>query len=175
MFFSACVRVLCIFQLWSIPASVLICWNDKQCSRGWNNEGPSEGLISPAQVHPSSGIASCEGGVGVETRGRGIKVICHLILRSTWAFFINLFPSWGFGARCRWFEQRSDWFSSPFFFFFFQFLKGCVTEQFSQRENHEGFTVTDSSSSPYSLFRCQLCHAWVYFLLVMLWLSFMYS
>ena len=83
------MRVLCIFLLCSPPASVLICWNDKQCSRGWNNEGPSEGLISPAQVHPSPGIASCEGGVGVETRGRGIKVICHLILWSTWGFLLT--------------------------------------------------------------------------------------
>lgn len=61
-FFLALVWKSCAFlQLWSSPASVLICWNDKQCSWGWNNEGPSEGLISPAQVHPSSGIASCGG------------------------------------------------------------------------------------------------------------------
>lgn len=30
-----------------------------------------------------------EGGGGVETRGRGIKVICHLILRSTWFFLLT--------------------------------------------------------------------------------------
>lgn len=52
-------------------------------------------------------------------------------------FFINLFPSWGLGVRCRRFEQRSDWFSSAFF----SVLKGCVTGQFSQRENYEGFTA----------------------------------
>lgn len=32
---------------------------------GGTMRGPSEGLISPAQVHPSAGIASCEVGWGV--------------------------------------------------------------------------------------------------------------
>lgn len=145
--FSAPVfkSILCIFQLWSTPASILICWNDKQCSRVWNNEGPSVGLISPAQVHPCSRIASCEAGVVGETRGRGIKVIRHLILRSAWGFFINLFSSWGlvFAAV----GLSRGWIGFPLPPFFWFFLKGCVTGQFSQRKTMEPSQPTDSCGS----------------------------
>lgn len=85
VFVSACVGVyLPVWAFCSCDPSrlVLVCWNDKQCSRGWNNEGPSEGLISPAQVHPRSGIASSVG-------GWGIKVIRHLILQPSWVFLLT--------------------------------------------------------------------------------------
>lgn len=42
----------------------------------------SEGLISPAQVHPSAGISG-----GWDKRTRGTVAICHLILWPTWVLF----------------------------------------------------------------------------------------
>lgn len=53
----------------------------------------------------------------METRGRGIKVICHLILWSP-GFFINLLTSWGFGAAVEGSRRCRVGFPPPFFLFF---------------------------------------------------------
>lgn len=103
---SASTLIRHVFSCGPFQASILICWNGKQCGGGRNNEGPSEGLISPAQVHPSTGITSCrdEGGaVGENPKERGIKVIHHLPLRTFLSFFFvvfNLFGFWGRGPVC---------------------------------------------------------------------------
>lgn len=76
------------------------------------------GLISPAQVHPSSGIASCEAGVVGEARGRGIKVIRHLILRSAWGFSLTSSLSGGLVLAAVSFSRGQIGFPPPSFCFF---------------------------------------------------------
>lgn len=77
----------------------------------------------------------------METRGRGIKVICHLILRSTWGFLLTS----SLPGVCPWFARRSDWFSSHFSFSFKGEYDGAVQSEGEPRR------LTDSCSSPYTL------------------------
>lgn len=91
-------------------------------------------------------------GAVVEWRGRGIKVIRHLIF---FFFFLSLRSTWGSlltsslpgvmelaaaGSR----RGRRTGFPPPFFLSFF--FKGRMTGQFSQRKNRKA--LTDSYGSP---------------------------
>lgn len=122
---------------------------------------------------PSTGASElrdrqlCAAGVGVETRGRGIKVIRHLILRSTWGFLLtSSFPEGlVLTAAC----SSGGWAS---------FLASVLSFEgvVDRRVQSEWKPIpSDSFSSPNTLFRWQPCYGWAFFLLVMLWLSFTYS
>lgn len=104
---------------------------------GGTMRGPSEGLISPAQVHPSSGIASCEGGGGgwEWRQGEGglkwfVTWFCSLL-----GVFYEPLPF--LGVRCSLRSVRIEVILvfHPFFGF-----KGVCLCVFSQRENHGGLT-----------------------------------
>lgn len=101
--------------------------------------GPAEGLISTAQVHPSSRIASYGrgGGKRLETRERGLKWFVTWFCSLLWLFLLTSSRPGGSVSTVVKSRRRLIRFSPPFVFV----LEVFETKTVCQRKNQGGLTA----------------------------------